>query len=103
MQVEDLKSAEHAASGRVSSDNSGLAVEAYILSSTQRFESVGYGERQCGEGLSVYACLGIGQQEANEDPICRMLTSRLSKRRLEIDGAIGNARLIQGAVEGSGI
>ena len=73
------------------------------LRGAQRLEGIGHGQRQSGECLSVDAGLSIGQQKADEDAIGGMLTSRLSESGIEIDGAGGDARLIQRAVESAGI
>ena len=69
MQIEDLKSAENAACGSLSGDDCGFAIERYILGGAHRLEGVGHGQRQGGESLSIYACLGFGEKETNEDTI----------------------------------
>jgi hypothetical protein len=59
VQIENLKSAEHAACRRVSGDDRGLAAESDVAGGAQRLERVGHGERKCRKGVAIDAGLGV--------------------------------------------
>ena len=105
MDIEDLEAGEDAAGGSLTGDFGRFAIEAHCLRVAQRFEGIGHGEWNAGEGLAVNFGLRFRREKADVDAVDGVLTPGLREDGLQIGrrSTGTEVRLLKGAVERSAI